>query len=111
MPDSSIDSVVSTWSLCSIPHPEIALKEIYRVLKPHGRFDFIEHGRSPKNFVAKLQKFLTPISKCIAGGCHLDREVDALIHGAGFEFQKIEKFPQKPKPIAFMYKGIAVAKK
>lgn len=105
------DVVVSTWSLCSIPKPEVALKEVFRVLKPGGKFVFIEHGKAPIKIIAKLQKWLTPISKRVAGGCNMNREIDKLIAGAGFEMQELEKFQQKSKPLAFMYKGVAVAKK
>lgn len=107
--DNSVDSVVSTWSLCSITHPEIALKEIYRVLKSTGKFAFIEHGKSPKKFTAKVQKFLTPVWKNLAGGCHLDRDIDMLISNAGFNIQKIEK--NQENPLFFMFKGVTVAKK
>ena len=107
----TIDFVVSTWNLCSIPHPDIALKEIFRILKPGGRFIFIEHGKSPKGAVAKIQKLLTPISKSLLGGCHLDREIDRLIGSVGFEIEKLERFQQKTRWLAFMYRGVAVAKK
>ncbi len=107
----TIDCVVSTWSLCSIPNPEIALGEIFRVLKSGGRFMFIEHGKSPIIFVGKIQKLFTPISKCVAGGCHMDRDIEKMIKNAGFEIQKLEKFQQKFKPLAFMYKGVAAVKK
>lgn len=109
--NNSVDSIVSTWSLCSIPQPKVALKEMLRVLKPGGKFTFIEHGKSPRNFTAKLQKFLTPISKRFAGGCHMDREIDTLIKEAGFEFQELEKFEEKSKLLGFTYKGVAIAKK
>ncbi len=109
--DNSIDSIVSTWSLCSIPHAGVALKEMYRVLKPNGKFTFIEHGKSPKKFIAKLQKLLTPIFRRVAGGCHLDREIDKLIREAGFNFYKLEKFQEKQEFLEIAYKGIAVAKK
>lgn len=105
--DNSFDSVVSTWTLCSIPTPKVALKEIFRVLKSNGKFTFIEHGKSPKNLTAKIQKLLTPIWRHIAGGCHLDREIEKLIIEAGFEIEKIEKFQEN----LYTYKGIAVAKK
>ncbi|MES2985966.1 MAG: class I SAM-dependent methyltransferase [Patescibacteria group bacterium] len=108
---NSIDSVISTWTLCSIPYPEIALKEIFRVLKPSGKFLFIEHGKSPRSFITKIQNFLTPISKRVAGGCHMNRDIEKLILDAGFEIQQIEKFAQKSKPLAFMYQGVAVARK
>lgn len=106
--DNSVDSVVSTWTLCSIPHPEIALQEIRRVLKPNGKFIFIEHGKSPENLAFKIQKFLTPIYKRIAGGCHLDRDIDKLIQDTGFTIENLEKFQLKSKPLAFMYKGVGM---
>jgi ubiquinone/menaquinone biosynthesis C-methylase UbiE len=108
---NSVDCVVSTWSLCSIPHPEMALKEVFRILKPGGKFVFVEHGKSARHFVAKVQKFFTPIQKRIAGGCHLDREIERLIIDAGFEIEKIEKPQARLQPLSFMYKGSAIAKK
>ncbi|MCX6716628.1 MAG: class I SAM-dependent methyltransferase [Candidatus Taylorbacteria bacterium] len=109
--NNSLDFVISTWSLCSIPHPEVALKEIFRVLKPNGKFSFIEHGKSPQNYICRIQNLLTPFSKRIAGGCHLNRDIEKLIRDAGFEVQKIEKFKEKSKPLSFIYKGVAIAKK
>lgn len=108
LPDNSLDFIVSTWTLCSIPNPQIALKEVSRVLKPGGKFSFIEHGKSPKNLIYKIQNLLTPISKCIAGGCHMNRDIEKLIVDAGFEMIKLKKFFRKSKPLGFMYKGIAV---
>lgn len=110
LPDGTIDSVVSTWCLCSIPHPEVALREILRVLKPGGEFLFVEHGKSPRPFVFKVQNFLTPISKRVAGGCHMNRNIEKLVLDAGFEMLKIDKFMQKSKPLGFIYKGVAIAK-
>ena len=103
--DNSVDSVVSTWSLCSIPHPEIALGEIMRVLKPGGIFTFIEHGHSPKNFISKAQNLLTPVWKHITAGCHLNRQIDVLVKNSGLKIQKLEKFEQKSGSLVFMYKG------
>lgn len=111
LPDNSLDFVVSTWTLCSIPHPDVALKEVFRVLKAGGRFSFVEHGKSPKALISKMQNTLTPISKRVAGGCHMNRDIEHLILGAGFEMQKLEKFSQRSKPLGFMYKGTAIAKK
>ncbi len=108
LPKETVDAVVSTWSLCSIPHPEVALKEIYRLLKPKGKFLFIEHGKSPREGLATWQNRLTPLSKACLGGCHLNREIDTLIQQAGFKIIKVEKFPLPSKPLAFMYKGVAV---
>jgi len=106
--DGSVDFVVSTWSLCSIPCPEIALKEVARVLKPGGTFSFIDHGRSPKPSISMLQTVLTPVTRCCAGGCHLNRDVEQLVVNAGFKIQKLEKFVINSKPLIFMYKGSAV---
>lgn len=105
--DDSVDTVVSTWTLCSIPRPELALKEIYRVLKPDGKFVFIEHGKSPRKLTSNIQKCITPVSKHLTGGCHLDREIDALISANGFTIQKLETFQRKSGSLLFMYKGVA----
>lgn len=106
--DSSIDCVVSTWTLCSISNPEIALQEIKRVLKTGGKFIFIEHGKSPNNFLFKLQYLLTPVYKKLSGGCHLNREIDKLTQDVGFKIEHLEKFQLKSKPLAFMYKGVVL---
>ena len=111
LPDSSVDFVVSTWTLCSIPHPETALKEIFRVLKPEGKFSFIDHGKSPRSFINTLQNVLTPLSKVVAGGCHLNRDIEKLIAEAGFEILTLKKFSPPSKPLAFMFEGIALIKK
>jgi ubiquinone/menaquinone biosynthesis C-methylase UbiE len=108
--DKTIDTVLSTWTFCTIPRPEIALGEIKRVLKPGGTFIFIEHGRSPRHAVEVFQNVLTPLSKRFAGGCHLNRDISTLLTESGFKFMSLETFSQKNKPLAFMYKGIAVPK-
>ena len=84
MPDASFDAVVSTWTLCSIAHVDRALREVRRVLRPGGRFYFVEHGLSPDPAVARWQHRLTPVQKVIADGCHLDRDMLGLIEAAGF---------------------------
>ena len=106
--DKTIDCVVSTWSFCSIPNAQIALMEIARVLKTNGKFIFIEHGESTNKNIAALQKCLTPVWSAIAGGCHLNREIDIIIKEAGFEILKMEK--RKASLLIFMYKGIAIIK-
>ncbi len=111
LPDNSLDFVISTWTLCSIPHPETALKEVFRILRPGGKFSFVEHGKSSKTFISKVQNFLTPLSKRLAGGCHMNRDIEILILDSGFEMLKLLKFSQGSKPLGFMYKGTAVVKK
>lgn len=109
--DSSTDSIVSTWSLCSIPHPEKALAEIKRVLKPGGKFYFVEHGKSPNYFIAIWQRILTPISKCVAGGCNMDRQIESIIRQSGLRVEKIDKILEKTMPLTYMYQGVAVCNK
>ncbi len=106
--DHSIDAVVSTWSLCSIPHPEQALRELSRVLRPGGRFLFVEHGKSPTSFWLTVQKISTPFTKIFAGGCHLDRDILRIITENGFTIEKVDTFPLKGKPLAYMYQGVTV---
>jgi SAM-dependent methyltransferase len=82
--DNTIDTVVMTWMLCSVPHPLVALREMRRVLKPGGKPLFVERGLSPEPQVKRWQHQLTPICCHVAGGCHLDRKMDDLIRSAGF---------------------------
>ena len=97
-----------TWTLCSIPHPVVALTEMRRVLKPSGRLLFVEHGQSPEVRIARWQHRITPCWKRIGGGCHLDRKMDDLIRAAGFQIDEIEiGYMQGPKPWTFMYHGSA----
>lgn len=110
LPDASVDAVVSTWTLCTIPDVELALCEMRRVLRPGGAFRFIEHGRSPEARVARWQDRLTPLQKRLAGGCHLNRPIDRLIEGAGFRLDRIERFYVRgPKVGTYLYAGMAVA--
>lgn len=83
--DRSVDTVVSTWTLCSIPDVRRAWQEVRRVLKPGGCFLFVEHGLAPEPGVRKWQQRLTPCWKALGGGCHLNRAVDDLIWDGGFE--------------------------
>jgi ubiquinone/menaquinone biosynthesis C-methylase UbiE len=108
MAEHSFDSVVSTWTLCSIANVEQALQEIYRVLKPEGRFFFIEHGLSNEPNIQTWQHRLTPIQKIIADGCHLDRDIQGLVE-MQFPQVTIAQFPAEnlPKVVGYFYKGIA----
>jgi ubiquinone/menaquinone biosynthesis C-methylase UbiE len=106
--DSSIDTIVMTWSLCSIPNPEIALQQMKRVLKPDGRMIFIEHGRSSDPAVVAWQDRMTPVWKRVAGGCHLNRNIDRLIRTAGFRIIEEKKFYLAgPRAMTYTYQGIA----
>lgn len=105
---SSIDTIVMTWSLCSIPNPAAALQQMRLVLKPDGRLLFVEHGRSPDAGVVAWQDRMTPFWKRIAGGCHLNRKVDELICAAGFHITKQNNFYLPgPRPMTYTYQGIA----
>jgi len=107
--DRSFDTIVMTFTLCSIPDVNAALLEIRRVLKPGGELLFAEHGRAPDSDVMLWQDRITPIWKRIGGGCHLNRKVDDLIQAAGFRLERLragyEKFA--PRPFSFFYEGIA----
>ncbi len=102
----SFDTVVTTWTLCSIPDANAALGEIRRVLKPSGQFLFAEHGLAPDAGVQKWQNRLTPAWKIMAGGCHMNRPVDSMIAGSGFELQHLETgYARGPRPLTYMYEG------
>jgi ubiquinone/menaquinone biosynthesis C-methylase UbiE len=106
--DAVFDTIVMTWTLCSIPNPSVALHEMRRVLRPGGRLLFVEHGLSPDSRIAQWQHGLTPCWKRIGGGCHLDRKMDDLIRAAGFRIDAIETgYMSGPKPWTFMYRGLA----
>jgi len=104
----SIDHVLVTWSICTIPDVDAALCEMKRVLRSNGQLHFVEHGLSPDANVAKWQDRLTPVQRWWAGGCHLNRPIDALIEKAGFELTRLETFYARgPKPTGYMYEGVA----
>jgi ubiquinone/menaquinone biosynthesis C-methylase UbiE len=105
---ASVDTVVTTWTLCSIPNVTAALADMRRVLKPNGMLLFVEHGKAPDAAVARWQDRLTPLWKPIAGGCHLNRKIDALIHDAGFTVTDLRAgYMRGPRPFTFMYEGRA----
>jgi ubiquinone/menaquinone biosynthesis C-methylase UbiE len=106
---ASIDTVVSSWTLCSIPQVEAALAEIARVLRPGGRFWFVEHGLAPEPRVAQIQHALTPFWRRIAGSCHLNRPIARLLQQAGFEPQPLATGYLLPGPRPFTYHYIGCA--
>ncbi|MGH9029197.1 MAG: class I SAM-dependent methyltransferase, partial [Acidimicrobiales bacterium] len=104
----SVDNVLITWTMCTIPDVESALREMRRVLRPAGRLHFAEHGLSPEPQVAKWQHRITPFQRRVAGGCHVDRPIDRLITEAGFSFENLDNFYMKgPKAIGYMFVGVA----
>lgn len=108
--DASIDSVVVTYSLCTIPDPVAALKEMRRVLAPGGRLIFCEHGRAPEERVRRWQDRLTPYWMKIAGGCHLNRDIPGLLGQGGFECLDLEAgYLPGPRMLTYNYWGEAVA--
>jgi ubiquinone/menaquinone biosynthesis C-methylase UbiE len=105
---NSVDTVVTTWTLCSIPDADRALREMHRVLRPGGHLLFVEHGRAPEPNVRWWQDRLTPVWKRIGGGCHLNRAIQMLIEDAGLEFDRLETgYIRGPNPLTFMYEGSA----
>ena len=106
--DESIDTVVMTWTLCSIANPSKALQQMKRVLKLTGRVLFVEHGQAPDRDVAVWQNRLTPTWKRIGGGCHLNRKVDELIVAAGFRIVELKTYYLPgPRPMTYTYQGVA----
>lgn len=106
--DNAFDSIVCTWTLCSIPNPYRAVDEMRRVLKPGGQLIFVEHGRSDDANIAKWQRRIEPIWKKIGGGCHLTRRADDLLQDGGFEVTSFESgYEEGPKVAAFMMHGLA----
>jgi SAM-dependent methyltransferase len=107
--DHAFDAAVSTFSLCTIPDAGAALAEVRRVLEPGGRLFFLEHGRAPDASVRRWQRRLNGLQGRLFGGCHLDREIDRLVAGAGFEIEALDAHYGRgaPKPFAFLYGGVA----
>jgi len=107
-PDS-IDHVLVTWTLCTIPDVRRALSEIRRVLRPGGSLHFAEHGLSPDDRVARWQHRMTPLQRRMAGGCHLDRPIGQLVADSGLELVKLDNYyAEGPKITGYMFEGVAV---
>ena len=111
MENNTFDSVVSAFTLCSIINVEQALVEVYRVMKPGGRFFFLEHGLSNEPKIQTWQNRLTPIQKIIAGGCHLNRNIRQLVENQ-FDTVSLKELyaDNSPKIMAYLYKGVATKK-
>jgi ubiquinone/menaquinone biosynthesis C-methylase UbiE len=105
---ASIDHVLTTWTLCSIPDVDSALSEIRRVLRSGGLFHFVEHGRSPDPNVAAWQNRLTPIQRRVPAGCHLNRPINQLVLNSGLELTRLENYYAKgPRPFCYTFEGVA----
>lgn len=107
--DESVDTVLVTFSLCSIPAVDEALAQMRRVLKPGGSLIFCEHGRAPDVGVQRWQERLNPAWRYCTGGCNLNRDMPALIRAGGFRFERLEAeyLPDTPRIVGYRYLGIA----
>ncbi|MGD8861126.1 MAG: class I SAM-dependent methyltransferase [Myxococcales bacterium] len=110
LPDDSVDAVLSTWTLCTIPEVDCALEEMRRVLKPGGALHFLEHGRSSDAGVARWQDRIDRAWGVFSGGCHLNRSIDSLVEDAGFRVEALDNFEMRgPRVFTYMYQGRAIA--
>jgi SAM-dependent methyltransferase len=107
--DARFDSVAVTWTLCTIPDPAAALREMRRVLRPDGQLLFIEHGLSRDPGIARWQRRINPVHRLLANGCNLDRATDALLDAAGFHVEQLDYFVPEgfPRIWGTMYRGVA----
>lgn len=106
--DGMVDTVVSTWTLCTIPDPIKALKEMKRVLKPGGTFLFAEHGLAPDASVRAWQERLNPLWRKMTGGCNLNRKMDDLIRGCRFHLVELDtEYAKGLRPMSYIYSGRA----
>jgi SAM-dependent methyltransferase len=107
--DGSVDTALSTYTLCTIPDVRVALLEVKRVLRPGGRLNFVEHGLAPEASVQRWQRRIHPLHSRLAGGCHLDRPIDRLILAAGFSLPEIDReYGSGPRWFSYNYRGRAV---
>ena len=107
--DQSIDTIVCTYTLCTVPNPEGVLKEMKRILKQGGKFLFSEHGHAPDEHVVKFQHRIEPVWKFLADGCHLTRSIPELLSENGMKIDKMETMylPSTPRFVGFNYWGSA----
>ena len=108
MEDNSMDTVVSTFTLCTVRDPLLALSEMRRVLKPQGRLLFCEHGLAPEKRTRRWQYLLNPIWKRFGGGCNLTRPIRSLLEQAGFKMRRMEtSYARGWRPVSYHYRGTA----
>lgn len=108
-PDASFDTVLVTFTLCSVASQAAVLSEIRRVSRPQGKILFLEHGAAPDASVAKWQRRIEPLWKRIGGGCHLTRPIAEAYRNAGFEIAEVDKryMPKTPRPFGWIEWGEA----
>jgi ubiquinone/menaquinone biosynthesis C-methylase UbiE len=110
--DESVDAALSTFTLCTIPDVARALTELHRVLRPGGRFHFLEHGLAPDPATARWQHRLNGLQQRLAAGCNLDRPMDRLVAEVGFEIQELHndwlRGPRPAKAWGYLYEGLAI---
>lgn len=111
LPDHSVDAALSTWTLCSIPDPVAAVREIRRVLRPGATLHFVEHGCSPEPRVLKWQRRLNPIQRRVGCGCNLDRDIPSILKDGGLLVESLESYymTRAPKILGWTFEGVAVA--
>lgn len=109
LPDDHVDTVLVTYTLCTIPDADAALREMRRVVKPSGRIIFCEHGRAPDPGVRKWQDRLNGVWGALGGGCNLNRDIPGLLRGAGLNIDKMDAcyLPKTPKIAGYNYWGVA----
>lgn len=110
LPDGSVDTAVSTWTLCSVKDLKKVLNEVARVLRPRGKFIFADHGASPSGGIHAAQTLFTSVTKYFTGNCHYDRQIEVKIKEADFEITQMKHPTEKFKPLIYNYQGIAVKK-
>lgn len=113
LPDASHDSALVTFSLCTIPDPSLALREVRRVVRPGGRLHFLEHGLAPDRGVERWQRRLEPVQRRVAGGCHLTRNVPQLLAAAGWQVETLTQAylpgPSLSRPFTYLARGVATS--
>lgn len=108
--DTSVDAVLSTYTLCTIPDLESALAEVHRVLRPGGQLHFVEHGLAPDAAVARWQQRLQPLWGKLAGGCHITRDIPTILADAGFTLDEHRSFYAEKKPVANLFSWLTVGR-